>query len=622
MRMRGFAIFLAITLLLLAGAASGENLSATAVIEPSSVYLSEAATLRITVTGANSDPAAQIPAIDGLAIAGAGVSHSTSQSITIINGQMSQQSQTTYYLNYRVTPARGGSFHIPEISVSADGQTVQTAALNLNVTSPGSDDRAWMEVEVRPNPVVIGDDFTVTFKLYLEKLTYQNQVLGIEPFVARQPPALSIPWFESLSNTETKDFRSFASGYVGNPGFTINGYAQEDFFSRKLITFRLPREETTHQGKPYFVYRIDKTFRAVKPGDVEISPCTLKGSLIDQIVGPNEGTQKNVYQASNAITLRITDPPEQGRPAEWSGAIGQFDARADAAPTQINLGDPVTLTLTVHGDGLWSTVDAPDLGKQDEFIRNFKLHDRTVQGEETSDGKIFRYTIRPIQSDIQAVPAVRFAFYNPKRKSYVSIKTAPIPIQIRSTEKVRLEEVVEAEAKKAAPEMREVVEGLYANESNPDRLLSIHGASGGWAGWAMTPILFMVAGAITFTRSRRDMKRERARRAAGDFQAILRQLARGQDISDDRFVSSILSAASIFVSMRLDLSITSLTPPEMIRHLQDCGVSSAAIDRLKKVFTDLEGFRYGRAQAVDRQIVAEEMIHVVGDIDGEARQAT
>lgn len=596
------------------------NISVTASLEPGSVYLGEAAAYKITVTGAGSAPSAVFPDIDGLSTSFSGQTHSTSQSITIINGQMTQQSSTIYYLNYKLTPRRGGTFHIPAISVTAGGQTHQTPVLILTVVSPDTDDRAWLEVDVSPNPVVIGAEFKITLRIHLQKLAYQSQTLDVEPFVPRSPPALEIPWFENLSKTESGDFRSFASGYVGNPGFTVNQYARDDIFSfsRRLITFRPPVSATVRNGKPYFVYTIQKTFKAVASGQVDVPSCVLKGNLLDQIVGPNEATQRGVYQVSNPVTIRITDPPEPGRPAEWAGAVGKFEMSASAAPLQINLGDPVTLTVTIRGAGLWPTVQAPDLAGQDDFARGFKIHDRDVPGEQTADGKVFRYTIRPAQADIRAIPPVRYAYYDPARKAYVTLRTAPIPIDIRSTEKVRLDEVVDAgRPAPAVSEMREVVEGLYANESNPDLILSAHGPPSGIAyGLALisAPALFVLLGSAGVIRSKRDPKKARARRAAGNFRKAM--AADWAATSDEQFAYGILSAATAYLRDRLDLAETMLTAAEIDRHLSAAGVQGPPKERLRGMLEDLERSRYSSLDvAIDRKKFAAEIAGLILEID-------
>ena len=59
--------------------ANAGQISVSAAIDPPTVYLGDAAALRITVEGATTPPAADIPPIDGVSIASNAMSQSSSQ---------------------------------------------------------------------------------------------------------------------------------------------------------------------------------------------------------------------------------------------------------------------------------------------------------------------------------------------------------------------------------------------------------------------------------------------------------------------------------------------------------------------------------------------------------------
>jgi hypothetical protein len=43
--------------------------------------------------------------------------------------------------------------------------------------------------------------------------------------------------------------------------------------------------------------------------------------------------------------------PEEGRPDNYSGAVGQFVFDVKVKPTEVALGDPITITLQITGEG-------------------------------------------------------------------------------------------------------------------------------------------------------------------------------------------------------------------------------------------------------------------------------
>ena len=51
--------------------------------------------------------------------------------------------------------------------------------------------------------------------------------------------------------------------------------------------------------------------------------------------------------------------PEDNRPDDFSGAIGQFDFQASVAPLQVKAGDPLTLKMDIKGSGNFKNLKMP-----------------------------------------------------------------------------------------------------------------------------------------------------------------------------------------------------------------------------------------------------------------------
>jgi hypothetical protein len=72
-------------------------------------------------------------------------------------------------------------------------------------------------------------------------------------------------------------------------------------------------------------------------------------SFFDNFFGNT--VQKQVTLTSEADTVNIHALPSANRPADFSGALGQFTVTAEASPDHVSAGDPITLRLTVTGRG-------------------------------------------------------------------------------------------------------------------------------------------------------------------------------------------------------------------------------------------------------------------------------
>src|SRR5690606_34729625 len=107
-----------------------------------------------------------------------------------------------------------------------------------------------------------------------------------------------------------------------------------------------------------------KAIVAREPGRVDLEPTVVSfrairasaqrpRSLFDDFFGDSFFGSKRGYEhlaiPSNPLSLEVLPLPEQGRPAEFTGLIGEFRFEAQAAPTEVSVGDPITLTIRVSG---------------------------------------------------------------------------------------------------------------------------------------------------------------------------------------------------------------------------------------------------------------------------------
>src|SRR5262249_56847351 len=72
-----------------------------------------------------------------------------------------------------------------------------------------------------------------------------------------------------------------------------------------------------------------------------------------------------VELTSQPLVLDVLPLPEQGKPADFSGAVGRFSLDVRGAPLDVTAGDPVTMTYTLRGDGDLSSVAPPAIAGSD-----------------------------------------------------------------------------------------------------------------------------------------------------------------------------------------------------------------------------------------------------------------
>jgi hypothetical protein len=179
-------------------------------------------------------------------------------------------------------------------------------------------------------------------------------------------------------------------------------------------------------GRPYETRPFRCQARAPAAGTLVLAPA-LQGT-IDQVVRNYFFVQRNqqpVHIPVEPLNLALLAPPETGRPRDFSGAVGRFVFRADAAPVDVAVGDLVTVTLRVQGEGLPDSFTPPSVPESPGF-KNYGVEQ--VPGESSDSQRVFRQTVVPLDADARAIPAVSFTFFDARARGYRTQTAGPFPL--------------------------------------------------------------------------------------------------------------------------------------------------------------------------------------------------
>jgi len=132
---------------------------------------------------------------------------------------------------------------------------------------------------------------------------------------------------------------------------------------------------------------------------------------------------------SETATLNVKPLPPNA-PPNFSGAIGNFTMTADARPKTVQVGDPITVTSTITGRGNFDRMNGPALEDERGWHKyppssKFKQDDDVgISGEKT-----FEMVIAPNEKK-PAVPPLVFAYFDPIKENYVTLRSDAVPIQV------------------------------------------------------------------------------------------------------------------------------------------------------------------------------------------------
>ncbi len=115
--------------------------------------------------------------------------------------------------------------------------------------------------------------------------------------------------------------------------------------------------QATVNGRTFNTITFEQVLIPRKAGALTVGPLRAAFEAIvgqrqrgffDSIFDDLSVSERFVVSAPSAM-LKVRPLPTEGRPSNFSGLVGEYTLRADASPTAVNVGDPITLSVTVHG---------------------------------------------------------------------------------------------------------------------------------------------------------------------------------------------------------------------------------------------------------------------------------
>ncbi len=140
--------------------------------------------------------------------------------------------------------------------------------------------------------------------------------------------------------------------------------------------------------------------------------------------------------ASPVVPLTVLPLPTQGKPPDFSGAVGSFQLIVEADRTRVEVNNPVALTLTVRGTGPLDFVPSPMPANGWEGFRVDALSPRLETGVldlasmMVFSTKTFPLRLLPRAPGRQAIAPVRFSWFDPQKQSYHTTTSPATPLEV------------------------------------------------------------------------------------------------------------------------------------------------------------------------------------------------
>src|SRR5262249_45462710 len=157
----------------------------------------------------------------------------------------------------------------------------------------------------------------------------------------------------------------------------------------------------------------------LRAGSVTVGPATMSMTMVSQRAAPRHGfflggaMREPVELSSQPVVLDVLPLPEQGKPADFSGAVGRFALEVRASPLEVAAGDPVTLTATLRGEGDLSSVTPPSIAGGDT-LRVYPVQSVAAPAGSPPGTRVFEQVVIPQKPGTVRLPPLRFSWFDPE----------------------------------------------------------------------------------------------------------------------------------------------------------------------------------------------------------------
>lgn len=362
-----------ILLVLFTTAAQSKDVKVEAVVTPRHIQLNEKATLELTISGNTQMKHIGSPTFNFLPDFLAVPLHSKTTP-QLVDDKIA----VTMAWAYELIPQKIGEIVLSDVQFSYQGVPylanpgkiiVGAVDTYVNNTTGGIHK---VEAEINNQ------------KPYLnEAIEYRFRYLYTTVLPALEPPTPSLPKF---------------------PGFLV-----EELPDEKGATVQ-------KHGKKFQVQEYVRRLYPQKTGQILIQPAALKLPI-----KRNPKTLK-----TKSVPLNVQPLPEVGKPANFTGSVGQYNITVQVDRRKLEIRKALTLSLQITGSGNIKTVSPPQI----PTISGFRIAPQNLVNTTNDNTRVYTYAITPLKVGILLIPKIEYVFFNPNKHTYQTTQTPPILITI------------------------------------------------------------------------------------------------------------------------------------------------------------------------------------------------
>ena len=327
-----------------------------------------------------------------------------SVSTSWINGKRSYKKTYSFFL----APKKRGNFTIKQATIVVNDQVYKTSPIKVTVT------KAVDKPKDGNNAEFIASENIHLVASISNTNPYLNEAITVEYRLYVSP------------NTGVSNWRE-----IDNPKF-------DDFWSQNINIKGLKILNGTYKGEDYrYVVLRKSVLYPQKTGKLDIEPLSLD-ITVDvptnrrDIFGGRLMTQAHKTVSAGNRTITVKPLPEEGKPLDFTGAVGEFKFNLSTSKTELNATESLQAKVEVSGKGNLKLFELPKLNVPSSLEVYEPEHQEAVKTNLGGmQGRISdSYTIVPQYKGKYPIPSISFSYFDIKTETYKRLSTNETVINV------------------------------------------------------------------------------------------------------------------------------------------------------------------------------------------------
>ncbi|MBI5324203.1 MAG: protein BatD [Ignavibacteriae bacterium] len=544
---------------------------------------------------------------------------STSQQMSFVNGQMSRSLSYTYILQADAE----GSFQIGSATIEADGKTLRTNPININVTkgspqqkqtqSQGGQDQSQGNLNKQANDVIAKNLF---LRLNVSKKeVYQGEQI-IATYVLYVHPDLRLVQLVPSQNAPT--FTGFWTQDIdiGKLQFhteNVNGVAFNAAVVKKVIL--IPQQTGKLNIEPFIFETVCRL--------IIQNQNRKRRSIFDDFFSMGPQYQDFKYNASSGAVSINVKPLPPGAPPDFNGGVGNLSMKAWVDKPKTKTNEPVNLKIQISGNGNLKLIEPFDL-KLPPDIETYdpKVNDNiSVSGSGVSGSRTFEYLLIPRHAGEYKIEPVGFSYFDLNSRQYKSLSSQEFVLQV---EQGTGDESIQSVSGVRKEDIKYIGKDIRFIKNLSGELSKSSGkflGSGGFYILVFMPLILFLLFFIYFKRQQKLegnqalLKNKRATKMARKRLQTAKLLL--TDSSEDKFYEEVSHALWGYLSDKLTIPISDLNKDTASYSLSQRNINEESIQHCMSTIDYCEFARFARStNDVSKQNVYDDAVKVITDLEG------